>query len=89
MDNEQIVGLLRDTVWTTLLLGAPILLTSLCSGLVVSIFQAATQINEQTLTFVPKIVLTLLVFALFFPHFATTLVEFTRNVVVLGTGATP
>jgi flagellar biosynthetic protein FliQ len=49
---------------------------------VVSILQAATQVNEQTLTFVPKIVLSLGVFALLFPWIMTTLVEFARRLLV-------
>jgi len=89
MEIDQIVDLVRHTVWTTLALAAPVLAISLGSGLLVSVFQAATQINEQTLTFVPKIVLTLLVFALGFSHFATTLVEFTRHILLQGSHVGP
>lgn len=86
MDAELAVDLLRDTIWTTLLMASPILAAALGTGLVISIFQAATQINEQTLTFVPKILVTLLVFALFFPMFIAMLVEFTQRV-ILGSGS--
>ena len=89
MEIEQIVDLLRETMWIALALSAPILAVSLGSGLIISIFQAATQINEQTLTFVPKIVLTLLVFALTFPHFAATLVDFTQRIMMLGRVVSP
>nr|MDJ0789989.1 flagellar biosynthetic protein FliQ [Myxococcota bacterium] len=58
MDIEQVSALLQETIRMSLILAAPVLFTALGSGLVVSIFQAATQINEQTLSFVPKIVLT-------------------------------
>ena len=60
----------------SLMLSAPMLGTALISGLLISILQAATQVNEQTLTFVPKIVLTLTVFALLFPWMMGTLVDF-------------
>ena len=73
MDVEQVSALLQETIRTSLWLAAPILATALVTGLAISILQAATQVNEQTLTFVPKIVLTLAVFALFFPWFMTTL----------------
>ena len=76
MDIQQVSGLLQETIRISLLLAAPVLATALCSGLVVSIFQAATQINEQTLSFVPKIVLTLGVFAITFPWVMASLVDF-------------
>ena len=79
MDIQQASDLLRDTIWTSLVLSAPVLLTALITGLVISVFQAATQVNEQTLSFVPKIMLTLGVFALTFPVLMSTLVSFTRR----------
>jgi flagellar biosynthetic protein FliQ len=87
MDVQQAAALLQETIWTSLRLAGPILATALATGLVISILQAATQVNEQTLTFVPKIVLTLAVFAITFPAFMTTLVAFTREVVAQATGA--
>lgn len=60
----------------SLWLAAPVLVTALTTGLLVSILQTATQVNEQTLTFVPKIVLTLAIFALLFPWFMATLIDF-------------
>lgn len=89
MELESIADLLRDTIWTTLALSAPILLTALGTGLVISVFQAATQVNEQTLTFVPKIVATLAAFALVFPIMMATLAEFMTRIiqnVVAGAG---
>ncbi|MCL2166608.1 MAG: flagellar biosynthesis protein FliQ [Clostridiales bacterium] len=55
MTQGDVIILLRGALWTVLRLGAPLLLTSLGVGLIVAIFQAATQIHEQTLTFVPKV----------------------------------
>jgi len=80
MGIEQVSDLLRETIQVSLVLSAPVLLTALGSGLLISIFQAATQVNEQTLSFVPKIVLTLGVFALTFPWMMSTLVEFGHRV---------
>jgi flagellar biosynthetic protein FliQ len=65
MNPELAVDICRKAIQTILMCAAPMLIVALVVGLLVSIFQAATQINEQTLTFVPKIVavfITLLVF---------------------------
>jgi flagellar biosynthetic protein FliQ len=53
---EQVIDIARNTVWTILLVSAPMLLISLVIGLIVSIFQTITSIQEQTLTFVPKFI---------------------------------
>jgi flagellar biosynthetic protein FliQ len=65
MNPELAVDICRKAIQTILMCAAPMLIVALLVGLLVSIFQAATQINEQTLTFVPKIVavfITLLIF---------------------------
>ena len=82
MDLESVSTILRETIWLALSLAAPVLITALASGLVISVFQAATQVNEQTLTFVPKIVLVLTVFALTFPRMMTLLGEFMRRLLL-------
>ncbi len=56
MSPEQVLTLGSEAMQTTLLVSAPVLLTALLIGLLVSVFQAATQINEQTLSFIPKLV---------------------------------
>ncbi len=76
MSIEQATALLHATIRTALLLAAPMLATAMLTGLIVSVLQAATQVNEQTLSFVPKIVLTLVVFAAIFPWMMATLVDF-------------
>ena len=66
MTPEFVIGIGRQAIETTLMCAAPMLITALVIGLVISIFQAATQINEQTMTFIPKIVgvfITLLIFS--------------------------
>jgi flagellar biosynthetic protein FliQ len=62
-----------------LMVSAPVLLVVLVVGLLVSVFQAATQINESTLSFVPKIVAAVVVLGLAGPWMVTTLVEYIRN----------
>ena len=86
MDVESVSALLQETLYVSLLLSAPVLATALLSGLAVSVFQAATQINEQTLSFVPKIVLTLTVFSITFPWLMTSLVEFGQRLMQIAAG---
>ncbi len=64
MSIGDVVSLMRGGIFQTLFLAAPLLLTALVVGLIVSIIQATTSIQEQTLTFVPKIIAILLVLAL-------------------------
>lgn len=67
MELEQLTTILRTTIFTALKVASPILMAALSVGLFISVLQAATQVNEQTLTFVPKIVAVLGTFALLFP----------------------
>ena len=67
MTVETILGIGRDAMEMALMLSAPILLFALVAGLIVSVFQALTQINEMTLAYVPKIAATILALALFGP----------------------
>lgn len=79
MSEEFVVALGRDAVMTALMVAAPILGFSLVTGLVVSIFQAVTQINEITLTFVPKILAVFLSLALFGPWSMGVMVGFSER----------
>ena len=76
MTIDQASDLLRETIRVTLVVSAPMLLAAIAVGLLISIFQAATQVNEQTLTFVPKIVLVLATFGLLFPWMMRILTDF-------------
>lgn len=69
----------QQAIELTLLLSAPLLLSALAIGLVVSIFQAATQINEQTLSFIPKLVGIFLVLIIAGPWMVTMMVDFIRR----------
>lgn len=77
MTPEMAVNICRKAIQTVLMAGAPMLIVALVVGLVVSIFQAATQINEQTMTFVPKIVAVLLTLLIFGPWLIKLLTVFT------------
>ena len=80
MTPEFVVDLARRAIETTLLVSAPMLLAGLVVGLLVSIFQAATQINEQTMTFVPKIVVVFLTMLLFAPWMIRVMLSYTSEV---------
>ena len=56
MNTTAVIALVREALELTLLISAPLLITALVAGLVVSVFQAATQINEMTLSFIPKLI---------------------------------
>lgn len=83
MSQEFILYLGREAVYTILLLSVPLLGTSLMVGLLISIFQATTQIQEQSLTFVPKIVLVLVSLLFFGPWMLNLLVAFTKNLLMV------
>ncbi|MCP5272381.1 MAG: flagellar biosynthesis protein FliQ [Burkholderiaceae bacterium] len=87
MDSQQVFTLGQQGLMMLLTVSAPILLTVLVVGLVVSIFQAATQISEATLSFVPKIVAAVAVLALLGPWMLTTLVEYLREMLQAIPGA--
>lgn len=83
MSVEQISELLRMTIYTTFVVASPVLGVALVVGLGVSILQSATQINEQTLTLVPKIVCVFGLFALLFPWIMGTLVDFSVGILTM------
>jgi flagellar biosynthetic protein FliQ len=79
MDAQQVLSTGQNGLMMLLMISAPVLLTVLVVGLVVSIFQAATQINEATLSFVPKVVAAVAVLAITGPWMLSSLVEFIRR----------
>ena len=76
MTMDQIVFIGRDAMIVTLLVSSPMLLSGLIVGLLISIIQSVTQIQEITLTFVPKIFVVMLSFVLFMPWMGDTLLGF-------------
>jgi flagellar biosynthetic protein FliQ len=79
MDAQQVLTAGQQGLTMLLLISAPVLSVVLVVGLIVSIFQAATQINEATLSFVPKIVAAVVVLAIAGPWMLTTLVEYLQR----------
>ena len=79
MPQEFLMGLAREAIMTTILVAAPILATSLLVGLMISIFQATTQIQEPTLTFVPKIIAVFVSLLVFSSWMLNLLIEFTTG----------
>ena len=79
MDQGTVIDLAQQALKTVILVSAPLLGLSLIVGLAVSIFQATTQIQEQTLTFVPKILAVLAAIAFFGAWMLRVLIEFTQN----------
>ncbi|MDR0490931.1 MAG: flagellar biosynthesis protein FliQ [Oscillospiraceae bacterium] len=65
LSQGEVINILKDAIYTVILSAAPMLIVAIVVGLIVSIFQATTQINEQTLAFVPKIVAVLLALLIF------------------------
>lgn len=76
----MVLSIANQTVMAILLIGGPLLIISLVVGLIVSIFQAATQIQEQTLAFIPKIVAMLLGLILFGPWMLSKMLTFTETI---------
>ena len=79
MDSQQVFTFGQQGLQLLLMVAAPILLTVLAVGLLVSVFQAATQIHEATLSFVPKVVAAVAVLAVAGPWMLTTLVEYLQR----------
>jgi flagellar biosynthesis protein FliQ len=79
MDAQQVFTLGQQGLYMLLMVAAPVLIAVLVVGLVVSVFQAATQINEATLSFVPKIVAAVATLAVAGPWMLSTLVEYIQR----------
>jgi len=79
--NEGVIlALMREALTVGILIGAPILATTLVVGVVVSIIQAATQVNEATLTFVPKLIAVFVAMLIFGPWMMATLLDFSAGI---------
>ena len=80
MSSADVGAVMQRALYTALLVGGPIVLVSMAVGLTISVFQAATQINEATLTFVPKLIVVSLVLMIFGPMMVSQLTDFTQYV---------
>ncbi|NOX56315.1 MAG: flagellar biosynthesis protein FliQ [Planctomycetes bacterium] len=81
MSIDQAVELGRAAVMLTLIIAAPVLITAVVVGLVISILQAVTQVQDQTITFVPKIIAMLLAALYFLPWLTAQLVEYSTELI--------
>jgi flagellar biosynthesis protein FliQ len=81
MTPETVVNLVQQSLEVSILVSAPLLLTALVTGLIVSVFQAATQINEMTLSFIPKLLAIFAVMVLAGPWMLSVMVDFTRRLI--------
>ncbi|MGI2328535.1 flagellar biosynthesis protein FliQ [Planococcus sp. YIM B11945] len=79
MTPDMVIKLAEQSIYTIIIVSAPMLLIALGVGLIVSIFQAMTQIQEQTLAFIPKILAVFLSIVLFGPWMLTILLDYTRD----------
>jgi len=80
MNEDLIIDLAREAIMTTIVVSGPILLIALAVGLIVSIFQTVTSIQEQTLAFVPKIIAVFISVLIFGPWILGKLVELMNNI---------
>jgi flagellar biosynthetic protein FliQ len=80
MDTAMVIDLGRQGLWAIALISAPLLGVALAVGLVIGIIQAATSINEMTLSFIPKLIAMALALLLFGSWMLVTLVDFTRSI---------
>jgi flagellar biosynthetic protein FliQ len=79
MNEAVVIGLMRESLTVAMLVGAPILATTLVIGVVVSLIQAVTQVNEATLTFVPKLVGVFVAMLIFGPWMMETMLDFSAG----------
>ena len=79
MTPDVVIKLAEQAIYMIIIISAPMLLIALAIGLIVSVFQAMTQIQEQTLAFIPKILAVFLSLILFGPWMLTLLLDFTRD----------
>ena len=82
MNNEWFVDIANQAIKVTLYVSSPMLLGALFMGILISLFQAITQINEQTLSFVPKILVIVGSMVIFAPWISSTLVGFTKELIL-------
>ncbi len=82
MNYEFLLGFARQALETMLLVSLPILGISMVVGLIISVFQSVTQIQEMTITFVPKVVVTIVALMLFGPWMLSKMADFLREVIL-------
>lgn len=81
MTPDTVIEIGRQAVTVTVLLAAPLLLAALAAGLIIGMFQAATQIQDMTLSFIPKLIVLIVVLGLTGPWMLRMLVDYTRELI--------
>lgn len=81
MNEMEAIEIGREALWVTIQMSAPVMLVALATGLAIALVQALTQIQEMTLTFVPKIVVIFISLFVFLPFMYVTLATFTERLV--------
>ncbi|MEN6459395.1 MAG: flagellar biosynthesis protein FliQ [Thermoguttaceae bacterium] len=81
MDAQDAVDLARQALWTMLLIGSPVLVASMVVGLVIGLLQAVTQIQEQSVVFVPKIIAMFVVLSLTLPWLVNQMLHYTSDLI--------
>ena len=79
MTPELVTGIFISAIKTAILLSAPMLLSALVVGLLVSLFQSVTQLNEMTMTFIPKMLVVAVALLMFFPWMLQLMIDFMNN----------
>lgn len=79
MESAEVIDLCRQGIWVLVLISAPLMVSALVVGVAIGLLQALTQIQESTLTFVPKLLAMMLVLALAMPFMLQTLVDYTHK----------
>lgn len=79
MDQVAVIEIGRESLYQILIISAPIMLAGMAIGILISLFQALTTIQEMTLTFVPKILVVFLATIIFLPFMMTSLIEFSNT----------
>lgn len=82
MDNDFVTNIANQAIKVALMISSPMLLGALIMGILVSLFQAVTQINEQTLSFIPKILVIIGALVIFAPWMADSLTSFTKELYI-------
>ncbi len=82
MNSDAVVGLMAEAIRVTMLISAPVLLVGLIVGVIISILQAVTQIQEITLVFVPKIIAVMVVLIVALPWMLRLMVSYTQQLIM-------
>ena len=82
MTPESVLDITQTAMWTAVIVAGPMLVTALVVGLIIGMFQAATQINEMTLSFIPKLFTLFITLVIAGPWLLTTLINYTQNLIL-------